>query len=283
MPEMRQMGKGGCQNRNASALLKGSYVMGELEDVKASCLADARCKVMVYHTSGSGLHAFCERDPNRLADVWLKVEGSRAGLNLCENLGGCTWSGGPCQTGPGTCDASTGRCSSTGLVADGTPCDDGDLFTSDDRCAHGGCAGHERNCLKTPCPASSACVTNSCVNPVLFSQPSFCAISYNRGVSCDDGDAATPSSVCDDKGTCIAKQVAQMTLTSLTGCRSNSDAACKPYGTRYGDIPGCFAACGTDPNCLFVQTQVGFGGDCSLYNKCCSPGTRTGQVYKKPS
>ena len=214
-PEMlRQNGWGGCLNCNASALLNNTYVLGSLEEVKAKSLADARCKVMVYSASGSGLHASCERDPKRLADVWIKVEVSRAGLNLCTNLGGCTWSGGPCQTGPGTCDTSTGRCSSPGHVTDGTSCDDGDLFTSDDRCAYGSCASHERNCLKTPCPASSACVRHSCINPAGFfsSQKSYCVVSYNQGASCDDGDAATPSRVCDSRGTCVAKQVGEMTL-----------------------------------------------------------------------
>ena len=276
-PAMQQLGPGGCK----SELLDGRYVFGTLEVVKALCLADARCKVVVYHATGSGLHAFCERD-KRFADVWLKLEGPRAGLDLCKNLGGCTWSGGPCETGPGACDAKTGRCSAAGRVTDGTACDDGNSFTSDDRCSSGLCAGHERDCLRAPCPASTACVSRRCVNPEAFFEKSFCVSSINNGAKCDDGNAATLDDTCDRQGTCVAGKVGNMTLASFYRCGSTADAACKAYGTRYDGLAGCFSACGADPDCRFVQTQVGSGGDCSLFKKCCSASTaRIGQVYQK--
>jgi hypothetical protein len=132
LPVMRQMGNGGCKGE----LLDDKYVFGTLENtlekLKDRCLADARCKVMVYHPTGSSLHAFCNRSL-RSADVWLKVEGD--GLDLCKNLDGCLWSGGPCETGPGTCDAKSGQCSAPGRKAQGTRCDDGDSFTSNDQCS----------------------------------------------------------------------------------------------------------------------------------------------------
>jgi hypothetical protein len=285
LPVMRQMGNGGCKG----ALLDDKYVFGTLEkpntleNLKEQCLGDARCKVMVYHPTGSSLHAFCERS-SRDADVWLKVEGPRDGLDLCMNLDGCLWSGGPCETGPGMCDPKSGQCSAPGRKAQGTPCDDGDSFTSNDQCSsYGSCYGQERDCLREPCPASTACKSHFCTNPQSFDLKSYCSYSINYDAKCDDGNAATLDDRCDRDGVCQAVRVGNFSITSLKGCGSGPEAACKGYGRRFGNFTGCFAACADDSECRYVQTQNGSGGDCSLFKKCCSSSpARFGQVYQKP-
>jgi hypothetical protein len=74
-----------------------------------------------------------------------------------------------------------------------------------------------------------------------------------------------------------------MVFSSLNGCGSTADAECKGYGTRFGDPEGYFAACSDDPGCLYVQTPIGTGGNCSsLFKTCCAPSTpRLGQIYQR--
>ncbi len=113
--------------------------------------------------------------------------------------------GGACQSGPerdcaasggscvdGTCNEDTDQCEGTALP-DGTPCDDQDLCTTDDKCMGGSCTGVQTDCshLNGPCSQGSCDPsTGQCE-----AQP------INEGQNCDDGDPCTFPDQCQD-GVC---------------------------------------------------------------------------------
>jgi uncharacterized protein (TIGR03382 family) len=112
----------------------------------------------------------------------------------CEN-GQCHGSpvvcgGGDSQcTAGGTCNPATGQCQAATPLADGTPCDDGNLCTRVDSCQQGGCVGSNPvRCNSTnPCQVVSACdwATGACPTQVL-----------PDGYLCDDADLCTSNDVC---------------------------------------------------------------------------------------
>ena len=94
----------------------------------------------------------------------------------------------------GTCDPSTGLCSTPAAPAD-TPCDDGDACTTRDACAAGVCVGASPVVCPAagPCHESARCdpATGACVAPPL-----------GDDTPCDDADACTRTDRCQ-AGTCV--------------------------------------------------------------------------------
>jgi len=147
-------------------------------------------------------------------------DGDPCTSDLCDTTG-CTAPiphQGPCDDGDITttgdvCDAA-GVCAGTGYtcpvtqcVSDSTPngvdcdevfkpagdaCDDGDAATNNDVCdGAGGCSGEVIGCSPTQCEASAE---PNGVDCTITNKPA--------GDSCDDGDPATNSDVCDGNGAC---------------------------------------------------------------------------------
>ncbi|MEZ4265139.1 MAG: hypothetical protein R3F39_02085 [Myxococcota bacterium] len=131
--------------------------------------------------------------------------------NACDDSDACTeddtcFDGG-CEGAPKDCDdlescttdaCANGACTHT-AVADGVPCDDGDLCTKNDSCSGGACAG--ANPVK--CEPAGGCALNLC-------QPltGLCEESpIGAGLPCDDGDVCTILDSCDGAGLCSGVSV----------------------------------------------------------------------------
>ena len=98
----------------------------------------------------------------------------------------------------GSCDATTGLCSEGLPKPDGTPCDDGDLRSLNDRCTGGVCSG-KPICETITCPSNDQCHEAGSCNPGtgLCEYPS-----RADGTSCNDGNFETTSDHCE-AGACV--------------------------------------------------------------------------------
>eukprot|EP01061_Rhynchopus_euleeides_P002336 TRINITY_DN1179_c0_g1_i14.p1 TRINITY_DN1179_c0_g1~~TRINITY_DN1179_c0_g1_i14.p1 ORF type:complete len:7328 (+),score=1490.81 TRINITY_DN1179_c0_g1_i14:2229-21986(+) len=95
----------------------------------------------------------------------------------------------------GVCDPTTGFCS-TPLTADGTPCNDGDPTTANDRCTSGACLG-DVACAGTACPSSDPQCMRSVCNANQCSE-----LPRSDGTTCNDNNATTLDDKCLN-GKCI--------------------------------------------------------------------------------
>jgi hypothetical protein len=115
-----------------------------------------------------------------------QTDGCLAGSCVGSNPVNCT-AADQCHTA-GTCDPSTGSCSSP-AASDGTACSDGDGCTQGDTCQAGACApGAPVNCTASDqCHAAGTCdpSTGSCSNPAA-----------PDGTVCSDGDGCTQGDTC---------------------------------------------------------------------------------------
>ena len=91
----------------------------------------------------------------------------------------CNSTANPCITD--TCNPLDGKCVP---LEDYTPCDDGDLCTSNDHCKDGECVGYPMDCNDF----------NDCTHDVCFHGT--CLYADNDGSPCDDGDPCTVSDTC---------------------------------------------------------------------------------------
>lgn len=144
-------------------------------------------------------------DPNQHADVYVAPvpvpqcrtdadcsDGDLCTADRCGEDGRCTFTPIPCPpsdpcAGPGVCDPATGACSYAPLP-DGSPCDDSDLCTRNDRCQEGRCIGTPLDCSGTDgCHDPGQCdpTTGFCPNP----RPD--------GTPCNDGDLCTANDRCE--------------------------------------------------------------------------------------
>lgn len=88
----------------------------------------------------------------------------------------------------------------TGCGADGTPCDDGDFCTIDDRCQGGACSGTTNPCLEENLANTNECVQWDCVDGACVENPIF------EGEFCDDDDKCTVSERCQ-AGVCAGTAI----------------------------------------------------------------------------
>ncbi|MCB9786498.1 MAG: hypothetical protein H6744_07365 [Deltaproteobacteria bacterium] len=184
--------------------------------------------------------------------------------NRCDGVYTC--SGGTCKLSPPvvcaatgkepclvrSCNPDTGTCS-VAQASSGTPCNDNNACTSNDRCTGDTCVGTPKNCNDdNPC-TTDACEDGQCSNGVLDSGP------------CDDKDPCTGATVCSG-GVCGGGNF-------LCGC--SSDGKCKAFddGNACNGIwkctdslcqfaPGTEVTC-TDPNpfdCIDVSCNPSTGG-----------------------
>ena len=89
----------------------------------------------------------------------------------------------------GTCDPATGLCSNP-VVADATPCEDGDACTVGDACVAGSCVPG----VPVVCSAPDQCHDAGTCNPTtgVCSDPA-----KPNGTTCDDGNACTIADTCE--------------------------------------------------------------------------------------
>jgi hypothetical protein len=99
---------------------------------------------------------------------------------------------GPCHAS-GTCDPATGACAGPAM-ADGTPCEDGNVCTQSDACVAGACASG----TAVSCPPPDQCHAQGACDPAT----GLCtSVAKADGTSCDDGNACTQADTCQ-AGTC---------------------------------------------------------------------------------
>ena len=176
----------------------------------------------------------------------------------------------------GVCDPATGQCSNP-LLADGTPCDDGDLCTQADTCQAGVCVGASPVlcAAQDQCHAVGVCdpATGQCSNPLLAD-----------GTACDDGSLCTTGDACVAGG-CVGQPVVTCTAQDqchvagvcdpATGTCSNPAAA---DGTACDDGNACTradtcqsgACVGANPIVCAAQDQCHAAGVCDPATGTCS-------------
>src|SRR5579859_1492713 len=154
--------------------------------------------------------------------------------------------------GAGTCDPTTGACS-TPTLPDGTACNDGNAWTQTDACLAGVCAGSN----PVVCPTAPACQSVGACNPFTGQ----CPLSViPNGASCDDGNACTRVDFCQ-QGACVG--TSPVTCNPLDTCHAAGtcdmhSGACTdpvlPDGTTCNDGNKC------------TQTDTCVAGACSGKN-----------------
>jgi hypothetical protein len=178
----------------------------------------------------------------------------------------------PCV--PGT-SGGCALCSTTGLIAkaDGTPCDDGDTCTLDDRCQAGHCAaGKARDCDDgTPCTADSCDAVLGCRwlpldVPCGDGAPCFPSAHCVAGEckptakDCDDHDVCTDDSCDVTAGACRHVNNGQehclprFQVTSPAQALQTAAATVHVSGTVHSDAGGV-----TQVSIAGLVTQVGAG------------------------
>jgi len=200
------------------------------------------------------------------------------GVDICNPLGQCVGSGPPINCNDNaactqdTCDPIRG-CIYNPAPA-GTPCDDGNACTANDRCegpafgddclTPGGCTNPVAPCIGQPvnCNDNNPCTADSC-NP-----SSGCVHTPTPGAACSDANACTVGDVCSAAGQCTPGSPAncddhdQCTLDSCnpaTGCLNpatpgaicNDGDACTIGDRCSSNLGGGASIClGTQPrNC----------------------------------
>lgn len=166
----------------------------------------------------------------------------------------------PAATGPdqgcveSTCDPEAGSCSFIAL-ADGGPCEDGDLCTAAELCAAGQCLPHEA----VDCSDGEACTTDECLAATGCSHT-------DKVAPCDDGDACTAGDACQ-AGACAGAPVdcddidpcTDDSCSPLLGCAHvpNSGAPCEDG-----------SACTIGDSCAAGSCASGAPPDCEDSNPC---------------
>jgi hypothetical protein len=164
-------------------------------------------------------------------------DASHCNSGFCVDGACCdTACGDPCHA----CSIAAGApANGTCALANGAPCEDGDLCTQGDSCDAGVCiTGAPVECPPGACNDADACdpATGMCVSP---SKPD--------GTPCDDGDACTPNDACQS-GTCIGMGAAVVCPSSpcVKGACDPATGQCVSSkeldGTPCGDGDPCSIA-----------------------------------------
>jgi MYXO-CTERM domain-containing protein len=145
----------------------------------------------------------------------------------------------------GTCNPSTGVCSSP-LKPVGSTCDDGKACTKGDACtAAGACTGAAYSCTPNQCQANSKCDGKGGCTPTF--KPS--------GAVCDDGAPCTKKDVCDGKGGCAG------TAYTCTPTQCEASSTCDGKGGCTPTPRADGTPCDDGDTC--TQTDTCQSGGCS--------------------
>jgi len=266
---------------------------GQCEDAPKAgfCLIDGVCHALNAAQAGN-VCLTCQVIDGGILDpkgfVWSPADGA-----ACEDGNACT-KGDACAMGactpgsPPLCDdanpCTTDACEPTSgcvfLPADGTPCNDTDACTQNDKCQDKACAGtpivcDDKNvCTSEACdPQSGTCVfvTIPCVddNPCtadLCDAAGGCQHLPADGTPCDDGDPCSESDACKDKA-CIGTPVVCDDQNVCT------DDACDPTsGVCVGKANAAPCsdgnACTTSDQCSGGSCAGGPAPECDDKNAC---------------
>ena len=172
---------------------------------------------------------------------------------VCEALDACH--------GDGTCDPSTGLCSSPALPNE-TPCDDGDPCTIADACVSGSCvSGAPLVCeALDDCHLPGSCdpATGLCSDPLA-----------SDGVTCSDDDLCTQGDECA-AGSCVGVALAPDACADESPC---TDDACYP-DTGCSSVPNTASCDDGNPCTLNVCTNGlcavtgSVAGCCAAHEDC---------------
>ncbi|HYD42634.1 MAG TPA: hypothetical protein VEB43_17530 [Anaeromyxobacter sp.] len=137
------------------------------------------------------------------------------------------------------CDGASVACPAAVDAADGTACDDGDACTVGERCQAGACTGGS----PSTCPTGDACRA-----PICDPRTGSCALVFQAGLACDDGNACTEGDRCDaTRGACAGtpKVCAAPDACHQAQCDPSSGACvatAQPDGTWCDDGDACTRA-----------------------------------------
>jgi parallel beta-helix repeat protein len=210
----------------------------------------------------------------------------------------------------GTCNPATGYCSNP-ASANGTPCDDGNLCTTNDTCLSGVCGGSAKVCA-----ASGACFTGGACDPLTGACTSTPAA---NGTACNDGNACTQTDTClngscggsnpkacpapdqcHGAGSCVAATGACQYPALANGTACNDGNACTQTDTCQsgvctgsnpkvcaGDGPCTAGVCNAADGSCSVAPKPN-GTSCNDGNLCttgdtCQSGTCTGNQVQCPA
>jgi hypothetical protein len=164
-------------------------------------------------------------------------------------------SGSPDTCALNTCDPATGACVAVS-VAEGEPCDDGDLCTEDALCQGGSCVGETLDC-----GGSTSCASASC-DP----ESGGCVLnSYSDGTPCDDTNLCTSGDLCE-AGQCIGEEIicGGDDVCTLLSCDEStggcSVTAPQPDGSPCGEAEG--GPCEGQAHCQSGACEQGVPMDC---------------------
>ncbi len=147
-----------------------------------------------------------------------------------------------CNTASCDTNGATPNCDIFTPVADGEPCDDGQVCTLDDACQSGACTGDPIDCSTAGDQCNTAaCDTNGAEPNCDISSP------LPDGLDCNDGDPCTQDDAC------------------LSGACTGDPVVC------ISPVPECsIALCdtnGPDGNCDIIE-PINEGGDCDDGDPC---------------
>jgi len=179
----------------------------------------------------------------------------------------CSGLDGECTVG--VCRATTGACEPA-ILANGSPCEDGDLCTTGEVCASGTCEfGSPVDCshLDGTCsvgvcnPSTGACGATSVNNGLLCDDGSTCTAGERctNGV-CGGGSATNEGGSCDDGSICTSGETCSAG-TCGDGAPANDGAACDD-----GDL------CLVGEQCAAGSCSGGTPVDCSALDDACAVG-----------
>eukprot|EP01064_Diplonema_japonicum_P027625 TRINITY_DN401_c6_g1_i3.p1 TRINITY_DN401_c6_g1~~TRINITY_DN401_c6_g1_i3.p1 ORF type:complete len:2382 (+),score=700.28 TRINITY_DN401_c6_g1_i3:234-7379(+) len=187
--------------------------------------------------------------------------GNCVGENLCATVT-CNTVDTACKMHE-TCDHLTGMCVEGSNTADGTPCDDANAATVEDKCAAGICVGVDK-CMGKACTTNNECknAQGSCDintgNCVFTNKP--------NDVPCDDGNAITSSDKCTD-GTCGG-----VDLCASTSCVPSDEchtAHCNPQTGKCFELEKTNGGDGSAVKCITCTNVVCTDlGECKKTSVC---------------
>jgi hypothetical protein len=207
----------------------------------------------------------------------LCTTGERCMSGVCTNGTPVDCSGLDGECTVGVCLASTGACEPA-ILADGAPCEDGDLCTTGEACGGGACVGGAPvDCAHL----NGDCTVGSC-NP---STGACQATSVNNGSPCDDGSTCTAGEFCtsgvcgggtatNDGGSCDDGSICTSGETCSAGTCGDGNPANGGAPCDDGDL------CSVGEACAGGNCTGGAPVDCSdLDDDCavgvCNPATGT--------
>ena len=189
--------------------------------------------------------------------------------DVCDANGACTGTPAACDDGKpctaDSCDPVKGCVASQS--PDGAGCDDGDACTGTGTCSGGTCLPG----VAKVCPVDGPCFVASC-----FSATGACLQTQRKaGLACDDGDACTTKTVCDESAKCKGDTVSCDDGAPCTSDTCNAKTGCSHVAAADGAACDDGDACTSPDTCQSGSCKAGGdicqctkNADCDDNNAC---------------